>query len=394
MNRSSSDTIWTRNFILLCLANFSFFIALQQLLPTLPVYLLDIGGSQSDVGYAMGSYTIGAMIMRPLAGWLVDSYGRKKALVAGMALVIIVTLFYPLASNVSSVILIRGLHGLFYGLAGTAIGTMVADSLPSARLGEGMGYFGLTSALSMAMAPMIGFWLVGSLGYNAMFMAVSILTVLAFFWCLPVRETSEPSGSPPPSITGIVRNLFESTALPSSGVTFFLAGIYGAVLSFVALHGVEQGVANIGFFFMSMAITMIISRPISGRWSDAGGTAMVLLIGHLTMAFGMIVLAFSHSSNGFLFSGGLIGAAFGFCLPTLQALAVRSALPHRRGAATGTFFVALDLGIGLGTILWGYAAQAVGYQMMYLITLVPLAMAGAFCCRFIIRLLDKPGADL
>lgn len=375
-------SIWTSNFTLLCLANFVLFMSTQMLFPSLPGYLLKIGGNQMDVGYVMGAYTISAMVMRPFAGWLVDSYGRKIIMIFGMVMMLAASLLYTLAGNVSLMTLIRSLHGLAFGLVSTAISTIVVDSLPIGRLSEGMGYFGLTSSLSMAVAPIIGFWLVGKSGYPLLFLAVSLLTVLAFVSSLLVRNTTAPIRASSSSGTGIWDKLLEKSALLPSGMMFFLAVVYGSVLSYISLYAAERGIANIGLFFTAMALAMLVSRPISGRWADRGGINMVLLIGHLALLIGMVITGLSYIIMHFLLAGAFIGLGFGFCLPILQALAVRDAPVHRRGAATGTFFAAFDLGIGLGTILWGYVVATTSYQIMYFTTLLPVVLAGVIYFKF------------
>jgi MFS family permease len=382
-------SIWTRNFTLLCLANLVLFMSTQMLFPSLPVYLLKIGGNQSDIGYVMGAYTISSMVIRPFAGWFVDSYGRKKIMILGMVMMLAVSLLYKLAGDVLIMTLIRSLHGMGFGLVSTAIGTIVADSLPTARLSEGMGYFGLTSYLSMALAPLIGFWLVGMYGYPMLFLGVSLLTGLAFGSTLFDRSPKAPiKASAGSSATGIWANLLEKTALSASMVMFFLAVVYGSVLSFISLYAVERGIANIGLFFTALALAMLVSRPISGRWADSGGTNRVLVIGHLALFVGMVTTGLSHNIMGFLLAGAFIGLGFGFCLPTLQAIAVRHAPAHRRGAATGTFFAAFDSGIGLGTIIWGYVVAATSYQFMYFTTLLPVVLAGAIYYRFTATTVD------
>ncbi len=375
-------SIWTRNFTLLCLANLTLFMSLQMLLPTLPLYLLEIGGDQRDVGYVMGVYTISAMAIRPISGWLLDNYGRKKFMIMGLVMVVAITLLYKFATDIQLLMVIRGFHGLAFGLVTTAIGTIVSDSLPLARMGEGMGYFGLTTSLSMSLAPMLGFWLVGRSGYTTLFLMITLLALVAFCCSLPVREPNAPARTPASSVTGLWASLLEKTAIPASGVMFFLAVVYGSVLSFIALYATERGIANIGLFFTATALTMIISRPISGRWTDRGGADMVLLIGHLALFIGMAAIGLSNTITGFLSAGAIVGLGFGFCIPTLQAQAVRFAPVHRRGSATSTFFIAFDLGIGLGTILWGYVAEATGYQIMYFTTLFPLVLSGALFYRF------------
>ncbi|OPX88834.1 MAG: Bicyclomycin resistance protein [Pelotomaculum sp. PtaB.Bin104] len=369
--------IWTGNFILLCFSSFALLISLQMLIPTLPVYLLAIGGGQRDVGYMMGVYTISAMLMRPVAGCLLDDYGRKKILFLSLVAVLAVTLLYKLASGVVIMMIVRALHGLAAAMAGTAMVTIVADSVPKDRLGEGMGYFGLTSTISLAFAPMVGFWLVGISGYQTLFVAVTLVTVLALSFSLPIRGAGAYSSDPVRTVRGVCASLLEKTALPASVVTFFLTTAYSAVLSFIPLYGVELGIGNTGLFFAANSVTMLIFRPLAGRWADRGGAGTVLLVGHLTMMIGMASVGLSHNILGFVLAGAIIGFGFGFCVPTLQALSLRHAPAERRGAATGTYYIAFDLGLGLGTILWGYVAEAAGYQLMFYTTLAPLVLAGA-----------------
>ncbi|MDD5168367.1 MAG: MFS transporter [Syntrophales bacterium] len=387
-------SIWTRNFILLCLANFSTFISMQMLLPTLPLYLLMLGGTQRDVGYVMGTYTLGAMLMRIIAGWLVDRYDRKRTLIIGIALMLAVTLLYNLVSDVPLITVIRALHGLTYGLVGTVIGTMVVDSLPSARIGEGIGYFGLTPTLSMAVAPILGLWLAGTFSYHVLFLAVSVLNALTILSCLPVRRTIVRTAPRFASISGTLANLFEKTAMRPAVVTFFLTAVYSAVIFFIAVYAAALGIGNIGLFFVATALTMVIFRPISGRWADRGGTNMVMFISYLALFLSIVIIGVSHSITGFLLAGAFIGLGFGSCFPTLQALAVRHVPAHRRGSATGTFFLAFDIGLGLGAVLWGYVAEAAGYQIMYFATLIPLVLAGAIYYGFRKRMAAPPAGGM
>lgn len=376
---TGSAAIWTKNFCLLCAANLSVFISMQLLLPTLPIYLLKIGGNQRDVGYVMASFTIASMMVRPMAGWLVDCFGRKKVLMLGITLLVVVALLYQTtaANAVLSIFLIRTLHGVGFGIVSTALGTMVADTLPISRLGEGIGYFGLTTSLSMALAPMLGLWITAAFQYHYLFLAVLICTLIAFIGSTMVQSTSKGVAKTPKNPpTGFWSNLVEKKALPAAGVMFFLTVIYGAVLSFIALFALEKGINNIGIFFTTNAVATLLSRPFAGRWTDTRGPNMVILVGHVALLISLVGIAMSSNLVGFALAGAVFGLGFGCCVPTLQALAVRYAPAHRRGAATGTFFTAFDFGIGFGTIVWGFVAAAFGYQTMFFATLIPLLLAG------------------
>lgn len=374
--------IWTRNFILLCLANLVLFMSTNMLIPNLPRYLLTIGGSSLDVGYVMAAYTIGAMFMRPFAGWLVDNYGRKRVLLSGMLMMLMVSFLYAPVKNVFLMTLVRGLHGVSLGLVSTSISTILADGLPIKNFSEGMGYFGLTGSMAMAIAPLVGFTLVAYFGYPYLFLAVIMLTALAFAASMLVRARTAPCSLSQNPSDGFAARLFEKTALLPASMHFLLALVFGSMISFVSLHAAERGVVNIGWFFTAWALTMLLSRPISGHWSDSGGSNKVLSIGHLALLIGMATLALALNFSSFLIAGAVIGLGFGFNLPTLQAMAVRHAPFDKRGAATATFFVASDLGIGVGTIVAGYIAAASSYQSLYLITLIPVVLSAVVYFKY------------
>jgi MFS family permease len=384
--KEHSAPMWTKNFFLLCVANLAMYLSLLLLLPTVPLYVLTLGGTQRDVGYVMGAYTLGAMCMRAITGGLLDRYGRKKMMISGLMIMVAVTVLYRLAHDVSSLTVIRALHGLTFGLVSTALGTAVADSVPTTRMAEGIGYFGLTTSLSMALAPLIGLWLVGRFSYPVLFTVVSVMAILTLCCTVPVRSADVPVSAPAGSIAGTLASLLEKTALLPSVAAFFLSAVYGAVVYFIALYAADLGIGNIGLFFAASSLSMIISRPVSGRWADRRGAGMVILIGLLVLLGGITAIGLSHTITGFLFAGTFTGLGFGICLPTLQALAVRDVPVNRRGAATGTYYAAFDMGVGLGAILWGFVAEATGYRVMYFTALVPVALAGATYYTFRARM--------
>ena len=309
-----SEPIWNRNFVLLCYVNLVLLLGVQLLLPTLPLYLIKIGGAQRDVGFVMGAYTIAAMFMRAISGWLSDRYGRKRIMVMGLAMMVAVTILYWVAKTVPFVAVVRALHGISFGIAGTAIAAIIADSLPAPRMAEGIGYFGLTVPLSMGVAPAIGISLVNSFGYSVLFIVLSGAAVITFVPSLLVKSARNESFVPAASVRETLSNLLEKAALLPSLVMFLLSLVNSAIVYFIALYGAGLELGNVGLFFASNALFMVISRPLSGRWADRGGSTAVIVIGLLSLLAGMISIAFSYTMAGFLLAGALVGFGFGLFL--------------------------------------------------------------------------------
>ena len=266
------DSIWTGSFILIGLANLFLFMNIQLLLPSLPVFILSIGCEQRAIGLVMGAFTIAAMAMRPVAGLLLDRYERKTVLLAGIAVTLVVSTLYQFTLSLLLIVLIRLAHGAAYSISTTATGTIVSGLLPPGRLGEGMGYLGITSSISMAVSPLIGLWLVEQAGFTYLFGASAVLALLALGTGMLTGAGRTVSERPP---AGKVRpgrfTLFEQQALPSALVMCFLATVFGAFIFYISLLAAERGLTNIGLFFTSLALGMMLLRPFAGRWMDTKG---------------------------------------------------------------------------------------------------------------------------
>ena len=158
------EKLLTRNFILTSLSTFTIFTSFYFLLVTLPEYITQLGGSESEVGLIIGVFTISAVLLRPFIGREVDRRGRKIILLAGTAVFLISMLLYSYTTSVLSLLLLRVLHGIGWGAATTAASTLIADIAPPSRRGEAMGVFGISSNVAMAIGPILSFVLLYSSG--------------------------------------------------------------------------------------------------------------------------------------------------------------------------------------------------------------------------------------
>ncbi|KLU63208.1 purine efflux pump PbuE [Peptococcaceae bacterium CEB3] len=371
------EKLWTKNFVLIVLANFIIFFGFQMLMPTIPVYAEKLGGSQSEAGLVMGIFAISAVLIRPFAGRAIDIYGRKVVFLLGLAVFFVSVLAYNWLPTVLLLVLFRLIHGFGWGASSTAAGTIAADTIPRPRLTEGMGYYGIASDIAMALAPAYGLFLIGSYGFPVLFFSSGAATLLAIILaCLiAYRGASRTERA-------VKTAFFEKAAFRPSLLMFFVTMTFGAIVSFLALYASHLGIPNIGIFFTFYALALMLSRPLFGRLADRRGFDIVLVPGMLAILMAMFLLYRAQVSSQpltiLLVAAVVYGFGFGAVQPSLQAMAVLNVPFNRRGAANGTFYSAFDLGIGLGSGIWGVVADVWGFSAMYLGATVPALLALLF----------------
>ena len=154
------ERLWNSNYIKVMAANFALFFAFYILTPLLPLYLNDTYGATKDViGVVLSGYTITALLFRPISGYLVDTFPRKTVLLICYFMFFIFFGCYLAASTLLLFTIVRTLHGGPFGALTVANSTVAIDTLPLKRRNEGIGYYGLSNNLAMAIAPTIGLYI-------------------------------------------------------------------------------------------------------------------------------------------------------------------------------------------------------------------------------------------
>ena len=385
--------LWTRNFILILIINLITFFGFQMLTPTLPLYVEKLGGTQAEAGLVIGIFAISAVVVRPLVGRGLDIYGRKGIFIIGLGIFLLSVLLYNWVPTVLFLMLLRLIHGFGWGTSSTASGTIASDVIPRQRMAEGMGYFGIAGDVAMAIGPAVGLFLTGNGGFHGLFFTASasilIVMVLAFFITLP--KTNPPAAQGQPSVRP---SYFEKSAFRPSLVMFFVTATYGSLVSFLALYASQLGISNVGMFFTVYALALMVSRPLFGRLADKHDNDIIIIPGILAIFVAIIILSQAQAVRQpwlmLILTAVIYGLGFGAVQPSLQAMTVRNISFNRRGAANATFFSSFDLGIGLGSALWGMIAQMTGYSVMYMVVSVS-ALCALVCYLILGRKSAKQG---
>ncbi|MCL6558298.1 MAG: MFS transporter [Firmicutes bacterium] len=376
------ESVWSRDFTLHWLTNFLMAMGFYFLLPTIPVFALKaLGADKSQVGYIIGVYTLSAVAIRPFAGYALDSIGRKKVFLWALGFFALFIVSYYLAVSLIFLLVLRLLHGFTWGATTTGGGTIAADILPPSKRGEGIGYFGLSMTLAMALGPMAGLWLMDDGRYGRLFFSAATMAALAFFIATLVRHPKLPLARRPLSWSSFVEN----RVMPVCIATFFATLTYGGIVSFITIYSEEIGVANGGLFFLVYAVVMSLVRPFAGKVMDRRGPGPVVITGFLSLIAGFLILWASNEVTGFTAAAVLIGIGNGNVWPTLQTMVINIVEPQRRGVANSTFFSSLDLGIGIGSIALGWLAEVTSTGAIYLasalILIIPLAYLSFYAIK-------------
>lgn len=363
--------LWTKDFIITTFSNLFLFFGFQMLIPTLPAYTEKAGGDEIAVGWVIGIFTLAALFTRPFAGRALDNLNRKKVLFVGLFIFFIAVLSYNWAMTVLLILSIRFIQGIGWGITTTSFGTIIADIIPAKRRGEGMGYYGLSTTIAMALAPMVGIFVMNEKGFSTLFFVSASLAfitiILSQFINIPKIQTVKKEKS-----KFKLDELYEKAALFPSLLIFLFATTYGGIVTFITLYGKQINIENVGWFFFANAITVMIVRPISGLIFDRFGHKWVLLPGVFSSIIGLILLSYTTNTYMLVLSAVFYGAGFGSVQPSLQAWTINRVSPQRRGAANGTYFSAFDLGIGTGSILLGFVARLTSYPTMYRLSILLL----------------------
>ncbi len=351
MELTTTRTLYTLQFGLLCASNFLFSASFQMIIPELPDHLTALGGADYK-GYIIALFTLTAGISRPFSGKLTDTIGRVPVMVIGSLVCVVASAFYPFVTTVFGFLLLRFSHGFSTGFKPTATAAYVADLVDIDRRGEAMSALGVSGALGMSIAPMIGSAITGWLSFNTMCGVSSLFALLSVVILVNnMPETLKNKEKFTLSHLKINRHeIFDRQALPPFITQLLLAFASGVCLTIIPDLSKHIGIANKGLFFGISTGASLVIRLIAGRASDKYGRVVVMRWSAVGVIVSMSMLGFGQTMPIFIIASIIYGLSWGMNTPTLSAWTVDLVDEENRGRGLATMFIALELGIGLGAL--------------------------------------------
>ena len=394
MKTMTGNQLWNKNYCKVMTANFSLFFAFYVLTPLLPLYLSEHFGATKDViGLVLSGYTVTALVMRPFSGFMVDSFPRKTVLMVSFVAFSIFFAGYLAASSLLLFTIVRTLHGAPFGALTVANSTVAIDVLPSSRRTEGIGYYGLSNNLAMAIAPTIGIFVYR---YTHSFELLFWIALVVACAGMLVDASLPPSPSNRRGSSTADKASYSRGRLVGADRFFLVRGwllgvnmvafgfCFGVLSNYLAIYGKEvMGITGgTGTYFMLCSIGLILSRLQGGKalrqgrvTHNAAEGMVISLIGYTLFILGPTLLSLWDGGSEFftlhfsLFtyyaSALLIGLGNGHMWPAFQNMTISVAPNSQRGTANSTILVSWDVGMGLGILMGGVISELVSYSAAF-----------------------------
>ena len=328
------------------------------------------GASSTEAGLAAGIYVIGGLISRVTLGKYVEMVGRKRMLMLGLTIALVMSVTYFFVSSMAMLYVIRFLHGTAYGISSTCTNDIIAKILPQSRRGERLGYFLLSVTIATPIGPFLGMGFGQAGDYNAVFtvglVMYSVALVLALFLKVPEETLTEEQKREARSFD--LKHLFQFSAVPLavSCMVFYFA--YSGVLSFISSYAEAIDLVEAAmYFYLAVAVGTLLSRLTTGKIYDSRGPNIVMFPAYIAFFVGMVAFSQATTSVVLLCAGFVIGYGVSIVYTISQAIVVSKSPARRYGVTTSTFAAIVDLGSGLGPSVMGMILAFAGYREMYLI---------------------------
>ncbi|MBR1520554.1 MAG: MFS transporter [Bacteroidaceae bacterium] len=374
------EKLWNSNYTKVWAANFMIFFSFMLVTPLLPLYLSETYQADKDtIGIVLSGYTLTALLARPIAGYLVDSYPRRVVLLTSYFLFFAFFAGYLIAGTMTLFAVIRTLHGAPMGAVTVANSTSAIDVLHPSRRAEGIGYYGLSNNLATSIAPTVGLLIYDTISNYTLIFLLAFLA--GGIGCAINATVKFPAKEIVPNKAPLSLDRFFLLKGWSQGVVMVCVGMsYGVLSNYLAIYGKEvlHMTAGTGAWFAILSGGLILSRLIGARSLRKGRVVENVNHGILISVFGYLLFALLQHPVGYYGAALIIGLGNGHIWPGMQTMFINLAPHNQRGTANSTQLTCWDIGMGLGVVLGGIAIHHTGYASAFWLALLVNALGVLF----------------
>jgi predicted MFS family arabinose efflux permease len=355
-------------------------------LSLLPLFLDHLGGSPGQIGFLVGIFSFASFFSRPLSGWLLSKVNPQRVMMAGLLLVLAVTVLYLFVKRLGwFIVFLRILHGIGFSFFLLAALLMVVLTVRENLRTYALGVVSTGFMIPLLVVPALGEEIIKRYGFLFFFLTAVILSSVPVVYALLTRirlpREGEDDGL---ASVGFFRLLAKKRVLYIFLLTFVFEVALSSSLSFVPLLVQEGFSLRAGFFYSSLGLTAVSMRLLGGRWLKFWGSPRLVLPALYFLCGGAVLLYFARSNQMLSLSGVVWGLGVGVLYPHLSALSVKGIRSRDKGKALSLFAAAVDLGFALGPVTIGWLSQTFGVRSAFL----PLALI-TFVASSVLMLLGR-----
>ena len=328
----------------------------------------------------MGIHSIMAIFIRPFFGRLIDIKGRRKISLFGIALLILILPCFHLINNAGVLpVVLRALTGIGWGISMTATLTICSDLAPVERLAHSMGIIGVAGLLSSALGPLLAEEVIDLFGFGALF-NTSLAFLVGSFLCISLtKEVVNPNHSRHFHKPRALLNVSFFSILVIAALPIVHGSVRGAVVYFIAIFGKSIPLERIGPFFVFFSGAAILSRLWIGDLSDRYGRKQVILPAVCIISFNLFLISQIQSLWMLILAGFIGGFGQGLIFPALSTYIIDILGRENKGLAISLYLTFFDIGMGFGSVFFGWISDLYGYREMYIFAgMLFLAVASVF----------------
>jgi EmrB/QacA subfamily drug resistance transporter len=386
---------------------------------TLPTLVRDLNATSGDLQWIVDSYIVVFAGSLLAAGSLADRIGRKKTLLAGLAVFAGGSAWAAFSGDIGTLIAARASMGVGGALMIPSTLSIISNMFrdPAERQ-RAIGRWGATSGIGVALGPIIGGFLLARFWWGSVFLInvpIAMVGLLAAYWLVP--DSKNPAAKAPDlagaalSMAGIGVILWSIIEAPARGwssplvigadagglalfavweritdhpmlnLSFFRLrsfsaaipavvtltfGLFGALFVLAQFLQLFLGLTALqaGIRLLPVAAAVIVVAPVSAVGVRAIGPKFTIAAGLALVAAGLWLIsgaAVSTSFTGLTAGMVLLGTGAGLALPTTTGSVVGSVPPTDSGVASAADTTAIQLGGALGVAVVG-SLLATRYQ--------------------------------
>lgn len=379
----NEDRLWSRDLILLMAISTLAMTAITTQMGTLPLYVTSLGGSNAVSGAIVGILGVSALMCRFPIGVMLDVYGRRLLLIAGLAILVLDFTLLNICRTLLILFCLRFVQGIGNGIQTTASMTMASDLIPPSKFHVGIGYFTLTSVIPSALGPLIGLSVVEHFGFDALFAVGLVLTIVALSLSLLLRRQrafhSSAKRHGPADEVKTPDKSFQLLMSPSiilpSAIMFVVLGANSGVVVFISQFAADHHINGVGFYFLvASAMTALVRLFVSPALVRVR-ESVIAVVSMVAVASAFFTVSAASGLGMLLLAAALYGVGQANLQPIMNTLVLKGVEQNQRGRVTAFFSAATDVAYGGGALLWGGLSSIVGLRMTFVVCGVCAAMS-------------------